>query len=397
MRRMLRGFAANCLALVLAVCMFGCGGDKKAGRSSAAQPMPVEVAPIVRGTIADLRTYSGTIESPARFVAAPKIGGRIARLNVNIADAVKRGQVVATLDDDEPRQAVAQAEADLKVAQANHAEAASAAVIADRELERIQTLHARGVASEANLDTARAESSARQAAVQVAEARVARDDAALAAARIRLGYASVTANWNSGADDRVVANRFVDEGATVAANTPLLSIVQLDPVNAVLFVTEREYTKLSPGQSATLVTDAWPGVSFDATVARIAPVFQEETRQARVELTVPNPEHRLKPGMFVTATVALEQAADATLVPAAALTTRDDGLGVFLLAEDNTHVAWVPVRTGIRDGEHVQILDAAIEGRVVTLGQQLVAHGARVVVAEAERSDSDTSARAPSP
>ena len=371
------------LGLVVAWSLTGCrdeqGGGRREGTSQAA---PVEVGAVERGFIEDLRTYSGSIESPARLAVAPKVSGRIARLMVDIADPVTRGQMVATLDDAEHRQAVAQAEAELQVARANRDEAASAREIARRDLERVQTLHRRGVVSDADLDAARAESLAREAAVKVAKARVAREGAVLAAATIRLGYTSLTADWTNGSEERVVADRFADEGDTVAANTPLLSIVQLDPVKAVFFVTEREYGKLSAGQPAELTTAAWPGETFPATVARVAPIFREETRQARVEMTVQNADRRLKPGMFVRATVSLEQAQDATVVPVDALVTRDDHAGVFVVAEDGASVSWQKVATGIRESGRVQILSPELSGRVVTLGQQLLDDGSAIVVAE---------------
>lgn len=375
---------APLVSTLLLVLVPGCRDQQESRGEQDQQVVPVEVALIELGFIEDLRSYSGTIESTARFIVAPKISGRIQRLAVDIADPVKRGQVVATLDVDEHLQAVAQDEANLKVAQANRDEAVSAVEIAERDLDRIRTLHERGVASDADFDTARAESVARRAAVKVAEARVARDEAALAAARIRLGYTSITADWYEGAEERVVAARFADEGGTVAANTPLLSIVQLDPVKAVFFVTEREYGKLSAGQPATLTTDAWPGESFPATVARVAPVFQEETRQARVELTVDNVDRRLKPGMFVKATVSLEQAENAVIVPVSALTIRDEQSGVFVVSGDGSRVAWLPVHTGIQQDGRVQLLGAAVTGRVVTLGQQLVDEGSLISIIDAK-------------
>ncbi|NIR30343.1 MAG: HlyD family efflux transporter periplasmic adaptor subunit, partial [Gammaproteobacteria bacterium] len=70
--------------------------------------------------------------------------------------------------------------------------------------------------------------------------------------------------------------------------------VELDPITAVFYVTERDYARLKPGQEAALSTDAYPGESFSGRIVRIAPVFRESTRQARVELRVANPDLRLK-------------------------------------------------------------------------------------------------------
>src|SRR5690606_1749118 len=127
-------------------------------------------------------------------------------------------------------------------------------------------------------------------------------------------------------------------------------------------------------------------------VLRLAPVFAESSRQARVEVEVPNPSRRLKPGMFVRVDVVLDEAAAATIVPLAALVRRAGRDGVFLVPAREEHVAqvrFVPVRTGIVAGERVQVdaLDATtLEGLVVTLGQQLIEHGSRVRVVQGDGS-----------
>jgi RND family efflux transporter MFP subunit len=346
------------------------------------RPAPVEVAPIQRGPMEWRRTFSGTLEAPAQLVVSPKVSGRIERLSVDIGDTVKRGAVVAELDNDEYIQAVAQAEAELAVARANRAEAASILEAANRELKRIERLRKSGISSESRFDEAKADQLAKAAQLEVAKAQVTRAEALLAAAKIRLGYTRVTAGWTGGSGQRVVGERFVDEGATVAANARLLSIVELDPIVAVIFVTEKDYARLAPGQMVFLATDAYPDKHFEGRIARIAPVFRQATRQARVEVTVQNPDHRLKPGMFVRATVVLAQVPDATIVPFQALTTRNDRTGVFVVHEDGRSVVWREVRVGIREGERVQVEGEGLSGRVVTLGQQLVDDGSGIVIPE---------------
>jgi RND family efflux transporter MFP subunit len=350
-------------------------------RSTDRQPVPVQVTAVERGPIELLRTFTGTLEAPAEFVVAPKVSGRVERLNVDLADKVTRGQVVAVLDDAEYVQAVARAEADLEVERASHAEAYSLLKIAERELERIEQLQARGVSSESQRDAAKAEQLAKQALVAVTRARIARAEADLEAARIRLGYTQVTAGWHGGSEQRVVAERYVDEGVTVAANAPLLRIVELDPITAVFFVTERDYARLQAGQRAGLTTDAFPEETFHGGIQRIAPVFREATRQARVEVRVPNPDLRLKPGMFVRATVRLERLEDALIVPEQALITRDGRQGVFLVDTASGSAVWREVQSGIRQGERMEVSGAELSGPVVILGQQLLDDGMPVHVA----------------
>jgi RND family efflux transporter MFP subunit len=355
------------------------GKTGKAQRSA-----PVEVAPIQRGPIELRRTFSGTLEARAEFVVAPKVSGRVERLAVNLADTVTRGQVVAELDNDEYVQAVAQAAADLEVAKANLAEAKSALEIANLELERTKTLRGRGVASESQLDAAKANHLARQSQLEVAEAQVTKGKSSLETANIRLGYTKVRASWTGGSKKRVVAERYADEGGTVSANTSLLLIVELDPITGVIHVTEKDYARMQTGQTASLTTDAYPGETFSARIDRIAPVFRQATRQARVELTIRNPKQILKPGMFIRVTVVLDRVAEATIVPEQALTTRDNKTGVFVVSEDGRSVAWRTVTVGIREDNRVQVEGDGVTGRVVVLGQQLVDDGSKITIPATE-------------
>jgi RND family efflux transporter MFP subunit len=270
------------------------------------------------------------------------------------------------------------------VARANLAEAQSLLKIAERELQRIDKLRQRGVSSESQRDSAKADQLAKQAHVEVTRAQVIRAKAELETARIRLGYTEVTAGWGRGNHQRVVAERYVDEGETVSANAQLLRIVELDPIKVVFFVTERDYALLQPGQPADLTTDAYPGESFPAQIVRISPVFRENTRQAQVELKVDNPALQLKPGMFVRVDLVLQRAESMTIVPEQALAKRDGRDGVFVVDGSGTSVNWRPVKIGIRQSQRVGIEGDGLEGRVVVLGQQLLDEGSTISIAGEE-------------
>jgi RND family efflux transporter MFP subunit len=377
---------ALALLIVLAVAIglgLTSGRNKITGpRDRGDRVAPVEVAAIRQGPIELRRTFSGTLEAAAKFVVAPKVNGRVARLEADLGDAITRGQVVAELDGLEYAQAVLEAQAELAVAVATHLEAKSAFEITTREFRRIEKLQKTGAVSASQYDTTRAEQLAKQAGLTVAAARVNKAEAALATARIRLDYTKITAEWNTGGKTRVVAERFVDEGDTVSENTPLLSIVELDPITGVILVTEKEYARMGIGQEVTLVTDAYPGRTFLGAISRIAPVFRQSTRQARVEISIPNENGLLKPGMFIRATVVMERQEQAILVAEQALTKRGDRMGVFTLDEKGDSVAWKEVTVGIREGDVVQISGEGLAGRVVTLGQQFIEHGSVVVVSD---------------
>src|SRR5690606_22425547 len=131
--------------------------------------VPVEVGEITRQTLRDIRTLSGTLEANSRSLIATRMAGRVERMLVNIGDVVESDDVIAILDDAELRQAVDEASAELQVAQATLAESESNLVIAERNFRRVERLFNESIASEAELDTVRAEFEAMEARVRVSK------------------------------------------------------------------------------------------------------------------------------------------------------------------------------------------------------------------------------------
>lgn len=344
----------------------------------------VEVVGVRQGPIIDTREITGTLEAQHAFTVAPKIGGHIERIHVDIGDTVERDEVLVELDDDEAGQAVAEAEAALMVARAEKDQAESDAELAQREFERTRTLAERDLASQSDLDAARAGAHAERSRVAVAEARVNEREASLGAARVRLSYTEVRARWPDAGREYVIGERMVSRGDTVSANEPLLSLLSIDPLKAVVFASERDYPSLSAGQAATVRVDALPGREFPGEIARLAPRFDEASRQARVEVRVPNDDETLTPGMFVTVEIEVGRAGDATLVPVEALTELDDRRGVYRVedGEGGHRARFVPVSVGIETDDHAEIREPAdLSGRVVTLGQQLLEDDAAITIA----------------
>jgi RND family efflux transporter MFP subunit len=338
------------------------------------------MAEVEIGPIEEKKTFSGTLEPSAETAVAARVDGRVMRVLVDLADTVQRNDLVVELDPAEYLQAVARAEADLAVSQARLKESENRLTIASRELERIQGLAERGISSASELDTAKGEHLIRTSALEVARAEVSASEAALETARIQLEDTRVRATWTGGDADRLVARRMVEEGDTIDSNQPLLRVVDIDPIRATFFVPERDYTRLQNGQKVDLATDAFPGKTFLGTISRIAPVFEEQSRQARVEIQVPNPDHQLKPGMFLRVTVLLERHEDVSIVPESAITRRGDVTGIFLVDPATKTASWHPVTPGIRDGRRIEVVGENISGLVVSLGQQLLQDGGVVLM-----------------
>lgn len=372
----------NCsLMIVLSFYLIGCGESEQATSRERA-PAPVEAAPVEQGLIRNQRTFSGSLRAGESFSVSPKVGGRIEAIYFNLGDQIPRGGVVARLEDAEFRQDLARAEADLLVAWANFVEAESTLTLTRRAITRTETLRERGVASEAELDAVLSELLAKEARVEVFRAEIARAEAAVEFSKIRLGHTEVRAQWRGVSNGRFVSRRFADEGQNIGPNEDILEIVDLDPIIAVFFVSERDYAGLGVGQRVELRTDAFWGETFSGLVSRIAPVFEESSRQARVEVSIENVDRRLKPGMFMQVEVEVARDPGAIIVPFEAVERRRDEYGVFVVSSDGSTALWRPVSLGIREGERQQVFAHDLGERVITLGQQLVRDGSPVVVRE---------------
>jgi RND family efflux transporter MFP subunit len=182
-----------------------------------------------------------------------------------------------------------------------------------------------------------------------------------------------------------VGERYVDEGAMLAANTSIVSVLDTSVLIAVIHVIEKDYPRIRQGQQAEIDTDALPGRLFACKVARIAPLLKETTRTGRIELEVPNAEGLLKPGMFVRVKIHFVTIENALCVPIEAIITRRGQSGVFVLQEGLREARFIPVRQGITAGGLVQLLEPEIKGSVVVLGHHLLEDGSAVFIPEKAR------------
>jgi RND family efflux transporter MFP subunit len=167
----------------------------------------------------------------------------------------------------------------------------------------------------------------------------------------------------------------------LSPNTAILSIIELQPITAVIHVTDRDYFRLQAGQKAEITSSAFPGESFSGHVVRIAPLLRETSREARVEIEIENPIGLLKPGMFINTQIEFANRREATIVPFSALVTRSGQQGVFLADLENKKAQFKQVKVGIVEGERAEILEPPLgSGYVVTLGHHLLEDGTAIVL-----------------
>ena len=354
------------------------GSIEQQGAARQQGVVGVNVALVERRDLVEIRVFSGSLIAEKQYDAATRIGGQIEEIAVHLGDCVDRGDLIARLNSEEYEQQLAQARAELDVAQASLAEARSSLVAADRVYQRAITLRAQKVASAAELETAETERLARQAGVNFAEAQIKQRQAALRAAEVRLSYTTLTADWQDDSSEacRQVARLHVDEGNTIAANAPVVTLVDLSLLKAVINVAERDYALIKKEQPANISVDSIAGRIFPGTVARMAPVFEETSRQARVEIAVPNPEGLLKGGMFARVHIELGHAEQTLAAPTTAIIQRSGVHGVFVVEDGK--VRFVEVRTGIEHEGWSQVTGLEEGQKIVTLGHHLLSDGAPV-------------------
>jgi len=348
------------------------------GRFAAA--VAVEIQPVRRDVINNIGIFTGSLQPKSQFVVAPKVTGWLKELLVNVGDTISQNQVLAILDDAEFTQQVEQARAELQVAKANAENCSSDLDLARREYERAKTLREKQIASASELDVSEAEFNACQTRLKVSQAQVAQKESVLKSSELRLSYTRVQAFWEDSDQTRVVGERFVDEGALLQANEPIVSVLENKPLTAVVYVVEKDYPKVKVNQNATITTDAYPDKTFTGSIVRIAPLLKESSRQARVEMEIPNSEELLKPGMFVRARIEFASHENATLIPVAALVRRNGTQGVFIAEQNDLKALFVPVTVGITNNELAEVLEPELSGMVVTMGNHLLENGSDIIL-----------------
>jgi RND family efflux transporter MFP subunit len=354
---------------------FGMGGQGQV------QTVAVEVANVVIKPIKEIREFTGTVDPVYQYIISPKISGRVVKITKRIGDWVNKGEVIARLDDAEYQQAVLEGQANLKISQASLAESESQFELARQELERVRSLQEKGIASSSELDTASTSFDAQKSRLELARAQVEQREAALKSAEIRLDY-TVLAVTEPG----FIGERYVDEGSLLSPNSSLVSIVGIDSVIVQATIIEKDYGRIKAGQSAEVKVDAFPESTFTGKVARIAPVLEEASRVAKVEVEVENKERLLKPGMFAIVSVVLQEKETAQVIPTEAIVKSSGKEGIFVVEKDPASEKKIArsyaVETGISTGTETEIISPEIKGPVVTLGQHLLQDGGYVTLPE---------------
>ncbi len=371
------------------------GGGGRSGRGGARPPMPVEFAVAKRAPMSEQILVVGNLIGAATVEVVPKVNGRLQSITVKLGDSVRRGQLLAKVEDFEIQEQVRQAEASFRVGEATIRQREADLKLAKTNLDRSRSLYERQLLPQQTYDDTEARHQASLAQLDLARAQFEQAKARLDELRITLANTRITSPV-----DGFVGKRFVDPGAFVGPNSPIASVVDIRTVRMVANLVERDAKRVGAGTNAAVEVDAFPGEKFTGRVSRVAPVFDPATRTAEMEIEVPNPGFRLKPGMYARVQLTVETRPDALAVPRNALVDFEGRQGVFVAgpgpagpaggggaAQQGALTAkFVPVQVGLRDGDHIEVRSGIQEGaRVITTGAGALRDGDRIVAATGER------------
>jgi len=339
---------------------------------TGAGAVPVEVTAVERGEVKRIVNLTGRVAPQVEVNIIPKIPGRIRSISVDVGDRVRRGQVLAKIDDAELVAALHNAEAGLAVAEANARASAAALEDARRNLERMKQLYAAGAVSQQQLEQAQLNYD--RAAAGVAEAQVRQGQAAVEAARVQLANTVLTSPI-----DGVVTARFADPGALAGTTQPILTVAAMDQVQVQVSVTGDDINKLKIGQEVPVEVAAAGQQDFNGKITSLSPAADARSKLYPIEIAIPNPDHVLKPGMFAKVKLTTEIRGDAVRVPVEALIDKDGRKVVYVV--DNGRARERRVETGIADEMYVEIRSGLRPGEMVVItGQEFLTDGSAVAV-----------------
>lgn len=351
---------------VISLLVGACGGggaaeemtEERGPDAVVLQPTDIATAELMRLTGGVVLT--GTLNPSQVVEVRAQVPGIVSRLAVDRGDPIGRGQLIAVIEAEGIRSAAAGAQAQVAAAEANLA-------LARQRLESSRTLYERGAISQIDLQTA-------EAAYRAAEGQ-------LAAARAQASSASESArraNITSPISGEV-SNRHVSQGEAVNPGQALITVVSTSELELAGQVPVQSAARVQRGQRVEFTIDAYPGQSFEGTVARVEPTADPATRQVGVYLRLPNPNGRIVGGVFATGRVQSEAADSVLAVPAAAVRTESAGTYVWLI--ENNRLVRRPVTIGARDARGlVEIVSGLNAGDKVLAAPGAVQEGTPVRV-----------------
>ncbi|MBI4641831.1 MAG: efflux RND transporter periplasmic adaptor subunit [Candidatus Tectomicrobia bacterium] len=392
-------------------------GGPQGGGQGGARRVPVNTVTARIGTIDEKIPLTGDVLAQSQVQLLSQISGIIEKITVDRGDRVKAGQVIAKIDDREFVSQVKQAQAALDMARAKWEQVQSGArpeeigaveeqvrqaranyENAKANLERVKQLFDQKLTSQSQFDEAQTRYTTSLAAYTSTQgnlklikegarkedrdsvlAQVRQAEANLELAQTRLKNTTFTAPF-----DGVIGTRYIDLGALVSPNRPLVDIINIDEVKVIARIVEREVGKIKSGNLAELSVDPYPGRTFTGQVSKMSPTVDPNTRTAEIEIIVSNSDYLLKPGMFARLNVILRRHEGVLLIPKKAIIERSGLLSFFTVQSGNDGVSTAilnPLKKGLENDDWVEVQDQIKVGdQVVIAGQVNLRNGVPISV-----------------
>ncbi|WP_406677240.1 efflux RND transporter periplasmic adaptor subunit [Moorella sp. ACPs] len=383
--RLKRNCAGVIMALfLLAVTLGGCGKNP-AGQEETPR-VPVELAPVRRGSIALPVRVSGLVQAGATIQVMAASPGKIKSIRVDVGDKVVQGQIIAELENSDLEARVQQARANLEQARlgldqadARVKQAEVRAGLDETNLKRTQALFDQGAASQQQLDAARTAAAVSQEDLAVARASLAASRAQVAAAEAAVRQAEVALEntYIKAPVSGEVAARLLEPGAL--AQGAVVTLVTSGDRQVEIGVTEQDVNYLQPGREVTVEVPAAAAEALKGRVASVSPAADERSRVFKVKISLPGAPAGVKPGMAATVIYTTRQVNNALLVPKNAVVKRGAQDIVYTVVEGKA--AGRVVTTGIADDKNVEIVKGLTDqDSVIVKGQDFVSEGQPVEI-----------------
>jgi len=372
-----------CLAplLIAVLILSGCAGQQAGDTGEQESAVPVRVAAVEKGSLADTVVVTGKLEALDMANVVPGgQGGKVYSVNVNVGDKVAKGQTLVTLEYvsqqaalQQAEQGVVQAEAALEIAGITYEQVSA-------NYERGKQLYESGaipVAGPSGFETAY-EIPYKQAKIdyeQIKPAMVANARAALTMVREQYNNAFIKSPING-----VVTAVNVNPGelASPGSPIPVVSVVSLDKVVVQATVTENRINKLQQGQEVPVLVSAISSEPLTGVITNIALAADANSKAYPIKVQLNNQEQLLKPGMFAEVQIKSNQQ-KTLLMPKEAVVKTGNTDTVWVVNEDLVTTREVTV--GNNDGENIQIIEGLQEGeQVVVSGQNMLQENDKVEI-----------------
>ncbi|MEO8026468.1 MAG: efflux RND transporter periplasmic adaptor subunit [Bryobacteraceae bacterium] len=387
------------LFLFTASLISGCGRQQPVEAKQDSGPVPVRIAPVVSRDVQRIVESVGTMFPFDESVISAEIDGRVDEINVDLGDPVAAGQTLIHINDEEQRLMVQQNEAILRqslerlglksetdrikdVRDAPDVRRAQADLTdADQRHSRIKSMVAQGIAAQADLDQSSARLKAAQAAYDSSlnQARnmiqaIEQYRAQLDFQRKKLRDTSVHAPFAG-----YVKERTVNPGQFVRVNTPLITLVKIDPIRLRLDVPERMAPWVKVGQLAEVSVEAYEGKKFSGKIWRISPTVDQAKRTFVVEVLIDNPKGALKPGSYARARVPTDKIERIHVVPSRAVAYVYGTNKAFIVNDGKIEAR--EVKLGDRFADDIEVAEGVSDGeQVATTNLSRLDSGVRVRV-----------------